>query len=120
MKLTTGQTRLLGALAEESDHGVTASYLCQRLTGVPINKVDADQRLVIQQDIAALRGAGLVRLIRSGDDGERITITIHGRVNLRWGRRTWECRFATLLGLGLHPIPREIKAPADPAWFKHR
>lgn len=119
MKLTTGQFRLLSALAPEAGRAVTASYLCQRLLGVPINKAGADERSMIQQDIAALRDDGLVRLIRS-DDQELVIITVRGRLELRWGRRTWECRFVTLFGPGLHPIPREVKAPADPAWFRHR
>jgi len=119
MKLTTGQIRLLGALAEEGTRAVAASHLCLRLTGLPMNKVEAAERAVIQGDIAALRDVGLVRLIRA-DDHELFTITVRGRIELKWGRRTWEFRFVTLFGLGLHPLQREVRAPADPAWFRHR
>lgn len=119
MKLTTGQVRLLGALALEGGKAVTASFLCRRLAGIPLNKVEAAERSVIQNDIEALRKAGRVRLVRSSGD-ETFGITIRGRLDLEWGRRTWDCRLATLFGLGLHEIPREIRAPADPAWFKHR
>lgn len=118
MKLTTSQTRLLVALAREGSRAVAASYLCQRLTGVPINKVGAAERSALQRDIVALRDAGLVAEFRSGDQ-EAFAITIRGRLDLRWGKRTWRCRFATLLGLGLHPVTGDGKA-APVRWHSTR
>ncbi|SCK57400.1 hypothetical protein VAR608DRAFT_6053 [Variovorax sp. HW608] len=111
MKLTSSQARLLYALEQEGGRVVTAPYLCLRLTGQPIGKAGAAERSAIQHDIAALCEDGLVLRSCSGDR-DVIAITVRGRIELRWGPRTWKCRFATLFGFGLHPVPEDSGAMA--------